>query len=282
MPQDSKVVKLPPPKKPKTPKAEPAAPKPEREFAMISIERIIPSTYKVRQTLNQSTIDSIAASIPEYGIIEPLVVRETEAGYMIIAGEHRFYAAKKAKLKQLPCMIDRGAPARDYVKGLVENINRADVNAAEIALALKALRDGRKWRIDDIAKRLGKSPAWVSNHLRLLDLPLQLIDAIDRGLLDQSKGLLILQLPKEKQEEIGTMIIDHNMSYQAAQQTIKDVLSALQPQLAPPPAGEPRQTEITPLRKCYYCLESKDARQFIFVTACSDCAKLFPAKKGLA
>lgn len=266
---------------PKTKKPKPSVSKiPEGTLKYVDIALLSSSVMKVRFTLNTDIIDAIAASIPKYGIIEPIVVRELNGKYTIIAGEHRYRAALKAGMTVVPVVVSSADPKDDYVMSLIENLSRADISAPEEALAYKELRDGRHMSIDAIAKQVGKSQPHVSNTIRLLELPKFLLECMDARTLDASKGLLLLKLPKDRQLEEGKLAIDYNMSYQALQQRVADVLTALEPIETEKPVSTTEEPKPIPKRKCYYCLQDKDQRQFVFVTACTDCAKKFPPKAG--
>lgn len=131
-----------------------------------------------RGLITPESLAELAESIREHGILEPLVVAKTPAGYQIIAGERRWRAAKLAGLTKVPVMIYETTPQGMLEMAIVENVQRQDLNPLERAQAYRRLMDEFGLTNSEIAQRVGKSPAYISNSIRLLSLPDSLKDAI--------------------------------------------------------------------------------------------------------
>ncbi len=145
----------------------------------MDINTIQPNPLQPRGLITPESLGDLVNSIHEHGIIEPLVVAKTPAGYQIIAGERRWRAAKQAGLKTLPVII-RETTARGMLEmAIVENVQREDLNPIERAQAFQRLIEEFGLPLTEIAKRVGKSESYVSNTMRLMALP----DAVKDGLI---------------------------------------------------------------------------------------------------
>ncbi|HZB83748.1 MAG TPA: ParB/RepB/Spo0J family partition protein [Rubrobacteraceae bacterium] len=140
-------------------------------FEEVPVSAIRPNTHQPRRSFSEASIKELAASIREVGILQPLVIRSTESGFELIAGERRLRAAREAGLDRVPVLIREAAESESMEMALVENLQREDLNPLETAAAYQALMDGFGFTKDQLAHRLGKSRAAVSNTLRLTRLP---------------------------------------------------------------------------------------------------------------
>jgi ParB family transcriptional regulator, chromosome partitioning protein len=151
----------------------------ERQLIDLDTNLLQPNPLQVRNIIKSETLVDLVESIKEHGILEPLVVAKTPAGYQIIAGERRWRAAKIVGLKTVPIVV-KETDARGMLElAIVENVQREDLNPIERAQGLQRLIDEFTVPVTEVARRIGKSPAYVSNTLRLLTLP----DAIKDGLI---------------------------------------------------------------------------------------------------
>ncbi|OGD86117.1 hypothetical protein A2Z23_00480 [Candidatus Curtissbacteria bacterium RBG_16_39_7] len=153
----------------------------EGTISEIDIELLQPNPSQPRGLVTPESLVDLVDSIREHGILEPLVVAKTPAGYQIIAGERRWRAAKLAGLKIVPVLLKETSPQGMLEMALVENIQRQDLNPLERALAFKKFIDDFGYSTSDIALKIGKSQSYVSNSLRLLTLPDALRDGISSG-----------------------------------------------------------------------------------------------------
>lgn len=145
----------------------------------LPIDQLQPNPLQPRTEFSKEELEDLRQSIMEHGVIEPLVVAHTPAGYQIIAGERRWRASKLAGLTQVPVVIKKTTPRGMLEMALIENVQRVDLNAIERGKAFQRLMSEFRINNHELAKKVGKSAAFISNSLRLLQLP----DAIKDGLI---------------------------------------------------------------------------------------------------
>ncbi len=146
---------------------------------LIDINQLSPNPLQPRGQILLESLDDLTNSIREHGVLEPLVVAETPAGLQIIAGERRWRAAIEAGLRQVPVIIRKTTPEGMLEMAIVENIQRTNLNSIERANAYRRMIEDFDMQFQDVAKKIGKSISYVSNTVRLLDLP----DAVKDGLI---------------------------------------------------------------------------------------------------
>lgn len=175
----------------------------ENAIFNIEIDEIRPNPNQPRRHFDEKALQELAASIREFGVLQPLVVskveRETDGGtrveYELIAGERRLRASKIAGLRTVPAIIRRMTQPRERLElAILENIQRADLSPIETARAFSQLQDEFNFTQREIASRLGKSREVVANTLRLLNLPSEIQDAIGEGKLNESQARLLLSI----------------------------------------------------------------------------------------
>jgi len=150
-----------------------------KQVAQIPTNQLEPNPLQPRGIINQESISELIESIKEHGILEPLIIAKTPAGYQIIAGERRWRSARALKLEYVPAIIKETTPQQMLEMAIVENVQRKDLNPMERAKAFLRLREEFIFDNNKIAKRVSKSVPYVINCLKLLTLP----DAIKDGLL---------------------------------------------------------------------------------------------------
>lgn len=146
---------------------------------LLPIDFLEPNPLQPRGSINPDSIQDLISSIKQHGILEPIVVAKTPAGYQIIAGERRWRAAKAAGLKEVPVIIKETTPQGMLEMAIIENVQRFDLNPIERGKAFERLMREFHLQVTEIAERISKSSSYVSNSLRLLSLP----DALKDGLL---------------------------------------------------------------------------------------------------
>jgi len=151
----------------------------------LEIDKVQPNPLQPRGMITPDSLMDLVDSIREHGILEPLIVAHTPAGYQIVAGERRWRAAKLAGLMTLPCIIKETSPQGMLEMALVENVQRTDLNAIDRAKAFERLIEEFDLSNAEIAQRIGKSPAYISNTLKLLTLPDALKDGLISGLISE-------------------------------------------------------------------------------------------------
>lgn len=146
----------------------------------LPIKQLQPNPFQPRGKIKTEDVQGLAKSIKTYGIIEPIVVAQTPAGYQIIAGERRWRAAQIVGLEKVPVHIKKTTPKGMMEMALVENVQRVDLNALERAQAFQQLIRNFGYSNSELAEKVGKSASYISNSIKLLNLP----DAVTDGLID--------------------------------------------------------------------------------------------------
>lgn len=164
----------------------------------ISPDQIQPNPLQPRGVITPESLMDLVDSIREHGILEPLVVAHTPAGYQIIAGERRWRAAKLAGLNQIPVIVKETTPEGMLQMALVENVQREDLNPLERAKAFERLAEEFQLAHTEIAKKIGKSTSYVSNSLKLLELPDALKDGLLSGLIAEGHARALQAIKDEK------------------------------------------------------------------------------------
>jgi len=155
------------------------------EIVQLPIEELQPNPLQPRGSITPESLVDLVDSIKEHGILEPLVVAKTPAGFQIIAGERRWRASKLAGLTHVPVIIRETSPKGMLEMALVENVQRVDLNSLDRAKGFERLQSEFGLSTSEIAVRIGKSVAYVSNSLRLLTLPDALKDGLLSGLISE-------------------------------------------------------------------------------------------------
>lgn len=171
------------------------------QIIQLSVEELQPNPLQPRGVISPESLVDLIDSIREHGVLEPLVVAKTPAGHQIIAGERRWRAARLAGLAEIPCVIRETSPQGMLEMALVENVQRIDLNPIDRAKGFKRLIDEFNLHTTQIAQRIGKSTAYVSNTLRLLTLPDALKDGLLQGLITEGHARALAAI-----EETGLMI----------------------------------------------------------------------------
>ena len=188
----------------------------------IRIESITPNPNQPRRDFDEESLEELAVSIRELGVVQPLTLRETDGSYQIIAGERRWRAAKKAGLTSVPAYVRKASDTEMTEMALIENIQREDLNAIEVALAFKNLIVNHNITQVALSERLGKNRATISNHLRLLKLPADIqLGLRDRKLeMGHAKALLSLEDPKD-QLRLYNLIIREGLSVRRVEDLVR-------------------------------------------------------------
>ncbi len=174
--------------------------KPMSRMAEIDIADIIPNPSQPRTQFDEEALDELADSIRQLGVIQPVTVRKSDnSKYIIISGERRWRAAQRADLKTLPAYIREVDDETLYAMALVENIQRQDLNAIEIALGMQRLIDECHLTQDALSERVGKKRSSISNYLRLLKLPDEVQLALKEGLISMGHAKAIAGAPADQQ-----------------------------------------------------------------------------------
>ena len=164
----------------------------------VGIDQIIPNSRQPRTHFNDESLNELASSIREYGILQPLVVRPiTEGQYELIAGERRLRASKIAGLKSVPVIIRAAGNQTSLELALIENLQREDINALESASAYRKLMDEFGLTQEVVAERVGKSRTTIANTVRLLRLPTRITQGLESGVITEGHARALLAFESE-------------------------------------------------------------------------------------
>lgn len=207
---------------------------------MLRISEIEPRSDQPRKTFDHEPLEALADSIAQFGVIQPIVVRENksaEGTYEILAGERRWRAAKMAGLSEIPAVILEGDDLKAAQVSVIENVQREDLNPIEEALAYQTLLDGFHLTQEEVSRQVGKSRSAIANLLRLLDLPDEVLEMVKTGKLSagHARALLGLKNP-EHMVTLANKIIEKDLSVRDVEKTIR--LFNYEPENAMPQSNE--------------------------------------------
>ncbi len=213
----------------------------------VPLEAIDPNPDQPRQQIDPDGLESLAASIREHGVVQPLVVRPRSAGrYQLIAGERRWRAARLAQLSTVPVIVSE-APSEDRLTlALVENLQREDLNPIEAARAFAELAE-RGWSQRRIAERIGKSRSAVANQMRLLQLPDGLQEQVVKGALSEGHARALLLAPEAERERLAEAAIEEGLSVRALEERART--EVIPREDSPPSLPRPLSEDFAPLAK---------------------------------
>jgi len=188
----------------------------------LSISELVRNKFQPRKNFNQENLDELTNSIKERGIIQPIVVRKSEnqkLKYEIIAGERRWLAAQKAGLHEVPVVITEADDLKSLEFAIVENVQRIDLNIIEEAQGYQRLIDDFSYDQNKVAQFIGKSRSHVANCLRLLNLPIEVVDLIKNNKLSQGHAKILVGL--ENASFLAKKIIEKRLSVRQAENLVK-------------------------------------------------------------
>jgi len=168
------------------------------QVTLLPIDQLQPNPLQPRGVITPESLSELVDSIKTHGIIQPLVVAHTPAGFQIIAGERRWRASRLAGLKEVPVRIIETSPQGMLEMAIVENVQRTDLNPIDRANSFERLIQEFRLTNSDICTRIGKSPAFVSNTLRLLELPDALKDGLISGVITEGHARALAAIPEKQ------------------------------------------------------------------------------------
>ncbi len=193
----------------------------------ISVDAIESNPFQPRTSFDEQSLDELAASIKKLGIVQPLTVRETGTGrFQLIAGERRLRAAKRAGLTHVPAYIRTADDQAMLELALVENIQREDLDAVEVAISFQRLIEECRLTQEELSDRVGKQRSTVANYLRLLKLPAEIQLGIRNKqlMMGHARTLISIEDPK-KQIAIYYKIVDGELSVRQAEELVRQLQS---------------------------------------------------------
>ncbi|HBK33984.1 TPA: hypothetical protein DEP34_02035 [Candidatus Uhrbacteria bacterium] len=215
-----------------------ALPDIRQEVLQVEVAKIHPNPRQPRQRFSPGELEDLIASIKEHGILQPLIVTRDGEGYELVAGERRLRASRTLGLTHVPAIVREATEQQKLELALIENIQRQDLNAVEEAYAYKALIDEFQLTQEDVARRVGKNRSTVANILRLLDLPEEILQAVQEGRIMKShaRTLLAEEDPK-KQDHLFRLMLSGHM-------TVREVEERTKPQGKGTPAKKVKDPNI--------------------------------------
>jgi ParB family chromosome partitioning protein len=207
----------------------------ESGMLMVPVTSISPNPLQPRTEINDQSLTELSASIREYGLIQPLIVRKDgQGGYTLIAGERRWRAAQMVGLEELPVVVKEASSQEMLELALIENIQRADLNPIEEANAYQQLIDDFALTQEDVASKVGKSRPTIANTLRLLNLPVNIQAAVMAGKISGAHARALLPLETDQsQTAIMNSIIKRELSVRQVEEIVKKINSATVPTSKP-------------------------------------------------
>jgi len=217
----------------------------------IKIDKIQPDPNQPRRSFDEKALEELAASIKQHGIVQPLVVTPQGDGFVIVAGERRWRAAKLAEEKTVPCLVRTLSGQNRLEISLIENLQRRDLNPLETATAYLKLRDQFNMTLEEIGQRVGgKSISAVSNKLRLLKLPKSIQEAVFDGRLSEGQARPLIGMPEKVAKELMERIIREDWSSRKTEQWVTLWRQTdKQPNKRKKPAEQPHNEAVMQLRK---------------------------------
>ncbi len=221
---------------------------------VVPISHIRPNVFQPRSHFDEESMASLAASIKAVGLLQPVLVRELHdeaETYELIAGERRWRAARRAGLQTIPVLVQVADDVASLEQALVENLHRVDLNALEEAAAYQQLIDEFGLTHEQVATRMGKGRATVTNTLRLLQLPAGAQRALAERDISAGHARALLGTPdRALQEKLVQRIVDEGLTVRAVEELVREGGSELrvvppQPEPPQPPAAEPSTTTGT-------------------------------------
>jgi ParB family chromosome partitioning protein len=196
----------------------------ESAYRQIPVSSIEPNPGQPRTTFDEEGLSSLAASVRELGVLQPVLVRQAENGsYQLIAGERRWRAAKRAGLQTVPAIVRTADDTAVLQQALVENLQREDLNALDEAAAYQQLIEDFHLTHEEVATRVGKSRAAVSNSLRLFQLPPQVQKLLMDGSLSAGHARALLGTPdRAYQEALARRVVTEGLSVRAVEDAVRE------------------------------------------------------------
>lgn len=189
----------------------------------ININDIKPNENQPRKTFTEEKLNELAASITEHGIIQPLVVRKNKGSYEIVAGERRWRAARKAELKEVPCIIREFSDEENMLVAIIENMQREDLNPIEEAEGLNQMIKTYGLTQEEVSKSVSKSRPYITNALRLLKLPEEIKQFVMEGKLTTGHARALINVENKKlQAELCKRIIEEGLSVRKVEELARN------------------------------------------------------------
>lgn len=215
---------------------------PTAQLREVPVEKISLNPFQPRRHFDSEELDELAASIRSVGLLHPPVVRPKPdgSGYELVSGERRYRASKLAGLEHIPVLIRESSNVASAQAALIENVQRVDLNAIEIAKGLRRLMESFGYSQDELSDCVGKKRSTVANYLRLLSLPKEIQDSVNGGAITMGHAKAILSLEGfERQMHLHEMILTHGLSVRETEEQAQKIAKEEPPKVS---AAKPPQT----------------------------------------
>ncbi|WP_026487114.1 ParB/RepB/Spo0J family partition protein [Caldanaerobius polysaccharolyticus] len=198
----------------------------ENEIQYIDVDKIRSNKSQPRKYFDERSLKELADSIKEHGMIQPVIVKAQGGGYVIIAGERRWRAARLLGMKEIPAVVKNVSDEEVLQLALIENLQREDLNPIEEAMAYKALIEEHGMTQEDVSQRIGKSRSAIANSIRLLNLDQRVIDYLITGELTTGHARALLSLEEgDAQFEAAKKVIKEGLNVRQTESLVKRMLS---------------------------------------------------------
>lgn len=217
-------------------------------YQLLPVDQIRGNPKQPRTVFDGEALAELAESIKSVGLVQPVVVRRQGKGYELVAGERRWRAAGLAGLEKIPAIIREAGDAESLELALIENLSREDLNPIDTARAYAILQEDFGATQEQLAGKLGRSRSAVANTLRLLDLPDEVQDLIEKGKLSEGHGRALLSVPDRlKQRKLAAKIAKRGLSVRQAEELAKKEGAAQRHvrEIAASPVGQELMDETT-------------------------------------
>ncbi|MGM0881498.1 MAG: ParB/RepB/Spo0J family partition protein [Bacillota bacterium] len=215
----------------------------------ISLSQLRPNPYQPRKTFDEDSIKELAESIKQHGVIQPIIVRTVLKGYEIIAGERRFRASQYCGNSTVPAVVRSFTDQQVMEIALIENLQREDLNAIEVAIAYQALIDKFKLTQEELSMKVGKSRSHIANFVRLLSLPAEIKDNVSRGTISMGHARALVGIKDERvQKELADLTVSLEWSVRELEEAIQK-LDSKQPEDKTKPKQKKRDPYIDHLEE---------------------------------
>lgn len=195
----------------------------ENQINSIKISLIDPKSDQPRKYFDKQSLEELAESIKENGLLQPIIVREYGEGrYQIIAGERRFRASKIAEISEIPAVIMNKNDRQSAEIALIENIQREDLNPIEEAMGFRSLQEDYGLTQEELSERIGKSRSAIANAMRLLDLPEAILTLVAEGNISAGHGRTLLAVRNEDSMlELAKRVVNEDLSVRRLEEEVK-------------------------------------------------------------
>lgn len=191
----------------------------------VPVGAVAPNPRQPRTSFEDETLEALAVSIQEVGILQPIVVRRVGQGFELIAGERRLRAAKRAGLATIPAVVRESDDTESLREALIENIHREDLNPVELAEAFRELLEELGLKQETLAERLGVSRSHIANTIRLLQLPSEVQQLLAARKIQAGHGRALLSLAEaEAQKTLGLRITAEDLSVREVEELVRNYL----------------------------------------------------------